>query len=136
MVFVKERITTKQQHSLTTKSVMSGSHKLGLSLIGPQREKTFLQGFANNTGADQPVHPRNLISAFVIRLLESIIYKLTTGEIAIFYLVSVAEESGLKLALSKTLKAGFLEMGPNYYNSTKCVLINDGKYYRYTVTNF
>ena len=84
MVFVKERITTKQQYSLTTKSVMSGSHKLGLSLIWPQREKTCLQGFAKNTGADQPVHPRSLISAFVILFLESIIYKLATGEIAIF----------------------------------------------------
>ena len=25
-------------------------------------------GFAKNTGADQPAHPRSLISAFVIRL--------------------------------------------------------------------
>ena len=36
---------------------------------GPQREKTCLRGFANNTGADQPAHPRSLISAFVIRFL-------------------------------------------------------------------
>ena len=34
---------------------------------GPRREKTCLRGFANNTGADQPAHPRSLISAFVIR---------------------------------------------------------------------
>ena len=40
---------------------------------GPRREKTCLRGFANNTGADQPAHPRSLISAFVIRCLESII---------------------------------------------------------------
>ena len=33
---------------------------------GPQREKTCLRGFANNKGADQPVHTRSLISAFVI----------------------------------------------------------------------
>ena len=45
------------------------------------REKTCLQGFASNTGADQPAHPRSLISAFVIRFLESIIYKLASGEI-------------------------------------------------------
>ena len=32
-------------------------------------------GGANNKGADQPVHPRRLISAFVIRFLESIISK-------------------------------------------------------------
>ena len=34
---------------------------------GPQREKTCLQRFANNTGVDQPAHPGSLISAFVIR---------------------------------------------------------------------
>ena len=29
--------------------------------------------YANNKGADQPAHPRSLISAFVIRCLDSII---------------------------------------------------------------
>ena len=52
---------------------------------GPRREKTCLRrGLANNTGTDQPAHPRSLISTFVIRFLESIICKHTTGEIAIF----------------------------------------------------
>ena len=51
---------------------------------GPRREKTCLRGVANNTGADQPAHPRSLISAFVIRFVESIICKLATGEILIF----------------------------------------------------
>ena len=51
---------------------------------GPRREKTCLWRFANNTGADQPAHPRNLISAYVIRYLESIISRLSTGEISIF----------------------------------------------------
>ena len=32
-------------------------------------------GVANNKGADQPAHTRSLISAFVIRLLESTIYR-------------------------------------------------------------
>ena len=53
-------------------------------LFGPQREKTCLREFANNTGADQPAHPRSLISAFVIRFLEGIICKLATDEILIF----------------------------------------------------
>ena len=43
-----------------------------------------------------------LIIAFVIRFLESIISKLATGEIAGFLIVSVAEETGLNLALLKT----------------------------------
>ena len=51
---------------------------------GPQREKTCLRGFANNTGADQPAHPRSLISAFVIHLLESTISILATSEICFF----------------------------------------------------
>ena len=42
--------------------------------------------------------------------LESIICKLATGEISIFRLVSVAEETGLKLALYETRKTGFLAM--------------------------
>ena len=53
-------------------------------IYGPQREKTCLRGFANNTGADQPAHPRSLISAFVIRFLESVICKLATGDISTF----------------------------------------------------
>ena len=53
---------------------------------GPPREKTVtgLWRFANNTDANQPAHPRSLISAFVIRLLKSIISRLATGEISIF----------------------------------------------------
>ena len=41
-------------------------------------------GFANNKEADQPVHLRSMISAFVIPLLESIISRLATSEISIF----------------------------------------------------
>ena len=44
---------------------------------------TCLQRFANNTVADQPAHLRSLISAFVVRFLESFICKLATGEISI-----------------------------------------------------
>ena len=42
--------------------------------IGSVTRENVLQGFANNKGADQPTHPRSLVSAFVIRLLESIIF--------------------------------------------------------------
>ena len=79
---------------------------------GPRREKTCLQGFANNTGADQPAHPRSLISAFVIRFVESIICKLATDEISIFWLVPVAKETGLKLALLENPKTGFVATRP------------------------
>ena len=53
--------------------------------------------FGNNKGADPPAHPRSLISAFVNRFLESIISKLALSNMSLFYLVSVAEETGLSL---------------------------------------
>ena len=40
------------------------------TILGPRCEKTCLWGFVNNTGADQPAHPRSLISAFVIRFFK------------------------------------------------------------------
>ena len=40
-----------------------GEGSKGQISFGPQREKTCLRGFANNTGADQPAHPRSLFRA-------------------------------------------------------------------------
>ena len=51
---------------------------------GLQRKKTCFRGFVNNTGADQPAHPRRLISAFVIRFFKSVIRNLATGAFSIF----------------------------------------------------
>ena len=82
---------------------------------GPQREKTCLQGFANNTGAEQPAHPRSLISAFVIRFLVRVICKHATGEFSFFWLVSVAEETGMKHAFSEPPKTGFLRTRPKWW---------------------
>ena len=61
---------------------------------GPRGEKTCLQWFANNKGADLPAHPCSLISPFVIRFSESIICELATGKNSIFWLVGIAEETG------------------------------------------
>ena len=55
-----------------------------ITLFGPRREKTCHRGSANIKAADQPAHPRSLISAFVIHLLESIISQLAAREISIF----------------------------------------------------
>ena len=52
-------------------------------------------GLVNNKGADQPAHPHSLISALVFRYFESIISRL-----------SIAKETGLSLAVSKTPKTG------------------------------
>ena len=37
----------------------------------PGHEKMCLMSYANYKGADQPAHPRSLISAFVVRCLDS-----------------------------------------------------------------
>ena len=50
----------------------------------------------------------SLISTFAIWLLESIISIFTISKISIFYLVSVAEQTGLNLTLSETPKIGFV----------------------------
>ena len=51
---------------------------------GTRREKPCLRGFGNNNSADQPAHPRSLISAFVILFLKSVVSELAIGEISIF----------------------------------------------------
>ena len=79
---------------------------------GPRRKKICLWGFANNTDVDQPALLPSLVSVFVIRFLESTICKLATGEISIFYIVSVAEEAVLKLALLETSGTGSVVSKP------------------------
>ena len=60
--------------------------------------------YANNNDADQPAHPRSLISAFVVRCLD-IIPLLAKSKISSLYLASVA---GLSLTWSQTPQTGFL----------------------------
>ena len=43
------------------------------NICEPGHEKTCLMSYASNKGADQPALPRSLISAFVVRCLDSII---------------------------------------------------------------
>ena len=46
-----------------------------MHILGPEpgHENMCVMSYANNKGADQPAHPRSLISAFVVRFLDSII---------------------------------------------------------------
>ena len=80
-----------EQSGITLSNINPGIGKLidyaGIFLnaeYGPQHKKNCLRGFANNKGADQPAHPRSLISAFVIRLFESNICKIATSKLSIF----------------------------------------------------
>ena len=67
--------------------------------------------FTNNKGIDQPAHPRSLISACVIPLLERIISKLATSEMSLFRLVSVAEQTGFGMTWLEAPKDKFSRVG-------------------------
>ena len=43
---------------------------------------TLIMSYANNKGADQPAHPRSLISAFVVHCLDSIVSLDSIAEIS------------------------------------------------------
>ena len=86
MFWLRNKKNSFQIHTLIWRPVINflSTRCTIISIYGPRRDKTCLWGVANNKGADQPAHPRRLISAFVIRFLESIISKLATSEISIF----------------------------------------------------
>ena len=67
-----------------------------------------LMSYANNKGADQPAHSRSLISAFIVRCLDSIISLDSIAEISRLQLASVAAHAGLCLARSETPKTRFV----------------------------
>ena len=69
---------------VSLKKFLADKRFVYVGLFGLQCEKTCLQGFANNTGADQPAHPRSLISTFVISLFGEYLGKLAIDEISIF----------------------------------------------------
>ena len=53
-----------------------------LILFEPDHEKMCLMSYANNKGADRPARMRSLISAFVVRCLDSIISLDSIAEIS------------------------------------------------------
>ena len=57
-------------------------HVVRLHQNEPGHEKICLMSYANNKGADQPAHPRSLISALVVRCLDSIISLDSIAEIS------------------------------------------------------
>ena len=65
-------------------SILRDTFHLPQTTIWASMREKLPSRFANNKGAHQPVYLRILISAFVICIWESIIYKLSTGEISIF----------------------------------------------------
>ena len=75
---------------------------MSLFTYEPGHEKTWFMSYANNNGADQTAHPRNLMSAFVVRCLDSVMFLVSVTKILSLMLVSVPEQAGLSLTWSET----------------------------------
>ena len=54
------------------------------NVTGPGHAKICLMPYVNNEGADQPAHPRNLISTFVVGCLDNIICILAISKVSRF----------------------------------------------------
>ena len=72
--------------------------------------------YANNKGADQPAHPRSLISAFVIRCLASIVPILAKSKISRLQLASVAEQAGLSYLVANPKNTFSHDMAQLWYS--------------------
>ena len=86
-----------------------------ISIWAMPRENLFmLHVYANNKGADQPVHPHSLISAFVVRCLRSIIEP--CHEIMVLFLLC-------KLILQTCMHSHPMRLGVTFlvYFHTSCV---------------
>ena len=57
--------------------------------------------YANNKGADQPAHLHILISAFVVRCLDSVMSLVSVTKISSLMLASIAEQANLNLTSSE-----------------------------------
>ena len=53
-------------------------------ICGPGHAKMCLMPYENNKGADQPAHPRSLISTFIVRCLDSMICILAISKVSRF----------------------------------------------------
>ena len=87
---------TEENQNLETASLEAGIYQYKLTHISNHPKVVeFINGlqmshvmrkpvlpYANNKGADQHAHPRSLISAFVIRCLDSIMSLVSISEIA------------------------------------------------------
>ena len=61
---------------------------LSFLLYGPDHAEMCLMAYANNKGADQPAHPRSMISTFIVRCLESVICILAISKVSSFKILA------------------------------------------------
>ena len=89
---------------------------IDMNVYEPSHEKTCLMSYANNKGADQPAHPRSLISAFIVRCLDSVMSLVSVIYISNLMLASVAEQAGLSLTWSETPEDTFSHDGAHMFS--------------------
>ena len=58
--------------------------------------------YVKNKGAEQPAHPRSLISTFVVHCLDSLMSLVSVTKISSLVLASVTEQASLNLTWSET----------------------------------
>ena len=75
--------------------------------------------YANNKDADQPAYPRSLISAFVVRCLDSIISLDSIAKILKTLASFLAAQAGLCLAWSETPEDMFCHVVAQIKNSAE-----------------
>ena len=61
---------------------MKGLLIIGVKKYEPLHEKICPMPYAKNKGADQPAHPYNLMSTFVVHCRDSIIYIIAKSKIS------------------------------------------------------
>ena len=98
---------------------LTGLTVISVITIWAMSWENLLIPYANNKGADQPAHPRSLISTFVVRCLDtcSIIPLVSISKILSLCLASVAAQAGLSLTWSQTPKVVFLVTSLILYSS-------------------
>ena len=78
-----------------------------------------LMSYANNKGADQPAHPRSLISAFIVRCLDSVMSLVSVTKISSPMIAFVAEQASLSLTWSQTSEDRFSHDEAQMYSICK-----------------
>ena len=78
--------------------------------------------YTNNKGADQPAHPRSLISAFIVLSLDSVMSLVSVTKISSLILAFVAEQAGLNLTRSETPEDTFSYDEAHVYMYIQCLV--------------
>ena len=98
--------------------------------------------YANNKGADQPVHLRSLISTFVVHCLDSIVSLVSISKISSLYLALVASQAGWVLPVENPEdrfsrdKAHIIPENKLLWHKSTHFLINPSRFLMWNTASF